>query len=271
MTAPAPVSPVQAAAPAVGLLPSAVRPQDGSDRWTLGLAWRAERCIAHQGFTPCGDVAGIDGDPDTEVAYYFPPAFRVRDYCTTIGGDLDSERVRRQVEAITDFVVARELWDGALSIAEPGTVAGAPYVNQHLASTDATTVVGTGTLAERLGQLEEAARVEAKGQQVFLHVPVRYITPLANLLRRVGTTLYTALDSIVVADAGYPGTGPDGTGTTWAYATGPVSVRLGPVGVLDAPRETIDRKINRQEIWGDRVFAATFDPCLHLAMNLAAA
>lgn len=268
MNAPAPVDPVQAAAPSVGLLTSSRQINDGS-RWELGMAWRPEYCITAQGFSPCGDIVGVPVDLGIGVQYYIPPAYRVRDFCTTLGGLLDEERVRRQMEAIASFEVAQELWTGALTTANPDTINGAPHTNLRLASTDATTVVGTGTVAERLGQLEEAARRVALGQQVFLHVPIHLITPIANLLTRRGNVLYTALDSVVVADAGYPGTGPAGTGTTWMYATGPVQTRLSAINVEFEPDETINRRTNRQEIWGDRQFAATFDPCIHMAMNSA--
>lgn len=268
MTAPAPVDPVQAAAPSVSLLSSSRLITDGA-RWENGLAWRPEYCITAQGFSPCGDVVGKPVDPAVGVQYYIPPAYRVRDFCTTLGGLLDEDRVRRQAEAIASFEVAQELWTGALTVANPDIINGAPHTNLRLASTDATIVVGTGTLAERLGQLEESARRVALGQQVFLHVPIHMITPIANLLTRLGQTLYTALGSVVVADAGYPGTGPAGTGTTWMYATGPVQTRLSTVNVEFQPSETINRKTNRQEIWADRQFAATFDPCIHMAMNTA--
>jgi hypothetical protein len=265
----APIEAIPAAAPNVGLLSSARRPNDGA-RWEGGFAWRPERCITTQGFSPCTNPDAPDFIADGGgVQYHVPVGYRVRDYCTTIGGQLDEDRVRRQAEAVASYEIAHELWTGEISAADPVTIEGSPFVNPHLASTDATTVVGTGTFAERLGQLEEAARVAAKGQQVFLHVPIHLITPVANLLIRRGEALYTALDSVVVADAGYIGTSPAGAAGEWMYATGPVAVRMTPVEVEFDPAETIDRRINRQEIWADRLFAAYFDPCVHLAMDTA--
>lgn len=273
MTITSPIAAIPAAAPTVSLLSSALRPNDGA-RWEGGFAWQPERCITSQGFGPCEDPDAPDFDPEGgEVQYHFPVGYRVRNYCSTIGGPLDEERVRRQAEAVASFEIAKELWTGATSAANPGvdpTDGVTPLVNAHLASTDATTVVGTGTFAERLGQLEEAARVAANGQQVFLHVPIHLITPVANLLTRRGQTLYTALDSVVVADAGYPGTSPAGAAGAWIYATGPVAVRMTEIDLEFDPTATIDRRINRQEIWAGRLFAAIFDPCVHLAMNTAA-
>jgi hypothetical protein len=252
-----------------GLWASAIKPKDGA-RWEQGFAWRPERCFNMQGYDQCDELADPPPPNDSDIAYYTPPAYRVRDLCSTIGGVLDIDRVRRQVEAGTSAAMANELWTGAISVANPATINGAPYVNAHLASTAATTVVTTGTIAERLAKLEQAALDASNGQQVVLHVPVHMVTPIANLLHSVGPSLFTALNSLVIADGAYPGTGPDGTGTTWAYATGPVQARVSTIDLIEAPVETIDRSTNRQEVWGSSVFAATFDPCLHLATNVGA-
>jgi hypothetical protein len=269
------VEAIPAAPPSTGLIQSA---RTGSDiRWSgEPIGWRSERCPGVQGFSLCAELPDEDIPPvvgDTEV-HVFPQAYRVRDFCGTRGGELDSSRVRRQAEAVASFVVAEELWTGTLTKAGPGEIDGAPYVNPHLASAAADTVATTGAadVAERLGILEQEARQASRGQQVFLHVPIQYVTPIADKLRRVGGLLYTALDSVVVADAGYPGTGPGGTGTSWAYATGPVEVRLSPIDTIEGrTAETVMRNINRQEIWATRAFAVSFDPCVHLAADLAAA
>jgi hypothetical protein len=368
------VQPVAATPPTTGLVQSAQRVNDTG--WESGLAWRPERCVTHQGFTPCGTLAGEPADSPAGIAYYIPPGFRVRDECSTLDGERDTARIRRQAEAITSFVVARELWNGALSVANPGTVDGTPYVNPYLADGTGTDVTPTASdIPGMLGELEAAAMAASDGMQVFLHVPPALVLPMGNVLRRVGNVLYTPLDNVVVADAGYTGIGapvpavpevqtvtitggPTGgtftltysgqttatiafnaigstvqtalnnlsnldgvtvTGSaggpytvtfpvsmgnpaqmtasgagltggttpgvnvvtatpyvaptveagTWVFATGPVQVRLTPVDVIDDPAETVDRETNRQEIWAERLFAATFDPCVHLAMNVA--
>lgn len=369
------VEPARATPPTTGLVQSALRPGDAG--WEQGLAWRPERCVTWQGFSPCGTLEGVPDEPNTDIVYYVPPGFRVRDFCTTLSGDRDAARVRRQIEAVTSYVVANELWTGALSEANPGTVDGSPYVNLYLANGDATEVPAPTDVIFALSTLEEAARAMAGGQQVFLHVPISQL-PLIQAtegIRRVGNLLYTPSDSVIVADAGYPGTGAPVAGTpeqqtvtitgaptggdftltysaqttgdiaynaaaatvqtelnglsnldgvtvtgaaggpytvtfplsmgnpaqmtaddsgltggtdpavavattvpyvapstepgTWVYATGPVQVRLTGINIIDDPAETVDRETNRQEIWAERLFAATFDPCVHLAMNVA--
>lgn len=265
------VEPIFAAAAPSGLRASAIKPDTSGERWEQGFSWRSERCLNVQGYSICAElVSEPAANADGIVNYYTPQAFRLRDECSTIGGVLDGERIRRQAEAVTGSVMAAELWTGALTVANPATIDGDPHTNARLAMASADTIVTTGTIAERLAKLEEEALERSLGQTVYLHVPVHMVTPIAERLSSVGPVLYTALGSVVVADGGYPGTGPAGTGTTWAYATGPVQVRLSNIVVEAAPRETINRTTNRQEVWADRVFAASFDPCLHLATDVGA-
>ncbi len=267
------VTATSASAGPSGLWVSATKPKDGV-RWEQGFSWRPERCFNMQSYDQCDELASRPPANDADIVYYTPPAVRVRDLCSTIGGVLDIDRVRRQIEAGTPAAMAAEFWTGAVSVANPATISGGPYVNPHLASNSgdfpATVIVTTGTIAERLAKLEEAALAASRDQQVVLHVPVHMVEPIAHQLHAVGPNLFTALNSLVIADGAYPGTGPDGTGTTWAYATGPVQARVSDIELITAPAETIDRTTNRQEIWGSRVFAATFDPCLHLATNVGA-
>lgn len=270
--------PVLRATSAPNLINSASTPQDGAD-WPNGVMWVQESC-------PDGAMQPYCADPDPAdapalgpgLAYFRPHGYRVRDECSTMSGAVEvptevEARLRRKADAIESFMAARELWTGAMTTADPSTdQQGNVLVNAHLAAADAETVVTTAaTVAGKLGELEAAALAVTKGSQIALHLPPAYVLELGNLLRRVGNRMYTPLDSLVIADAGYPGTGPDGTGTTWAYATGLVYYESSPLEVLADMGSTLDRPTNRYEMWAERVFAATFDPCVHLAADLAAA
>lgn len=246
---------------------AAVKPDGG--RWQTGLAWRPERCFTVAGFGPCNDTPAIPDEPDVTLPEVYPVGYRVSDECTTLGGALDTSRVQRQADAVLSFELAQELWTGALSTADPVTVNGSPYVNPHLASADATTVAsGATTIAGRLGALEQAAMDQAFGQQVFLHVPARYVLEIGGLLVFRGDSLYTPLGSVVIADAGYPGTGPAGTGDSWAYATGPVAAFRSELELVTDMASTLDRRTNRRKVWGTRYIASAFDPCSHMAIDL---
>lgn len=204
--------------------------------------------------------------------YYRPPGVRFAQQCTTLGGELDTEKLRRVAEATTPFVIARELWDGALGQTDSWVLYGVTYTNQRLADPTAVTVTTTSTaLRDKLAALEHAAVTANRGQNIMIHLPVLASGSLLDYVRRVGPYLLTNQDNRVVIDAGYPGTGPNGEAvgaTAWAYATSLVQVRVSPLEMITDPGQTVDRATNTVTAWAERVFAATFDPAVHYTIQI---
>lgn len=238
------------------------------------MSWIPERCGAGYQLVPWCDP----DDPETFTpdrsggVYYRPPGVRFSEECTTLGGQLDTERLRRTAEATTPFIVARELWDGTLGQTDTWVIGGDTLTNEYLASSEATTVTSTAATArDTLAALEHAAMEATHGQRVMLHVPPLLTGSLGELVRRVGQDLVTRQDNLVVVDAGYPGTGPADEpvgATAWAYATSMVQVRISPLVMTTNPTQTVDRATNTVTAWAERVFAATFDPCCHFAIEI---
>ena len=260
----------------MGLVASAERPPDDpSVRWEAGFGWVPERCGYDYQLLPWCDTSDPDPypAPSHAVAYYRPPGVRFESECSTLGGELDTEALRRIAEATTPFVVARELWLGELGATDSWQLGGTTYTNPALATADAVTVTTSATsFAGKLAALEYAAADANKGQQIMIHLPIMLSGPLAQYVDKVGNSLITRSGNIVVLDAGYPGTGPAGQAVganAWAYATSKVQVRLSPLQIISDPRQTTNRATNTVTAWAERVFAATFDPCVHFAISIA--
>lgn len=265
---------VLARPPTTGLAASSPPAPDDGDRWTTGIAWVPERCGADYQLVAWCSPDDLDAfaEQRTSGAYYRPVGARFKDECSTLGGELDTERLRRTAEASTPFVVARELWTGTKSQDDSWTAQSVTYSNAYLASPDADEVGSGGTsLLRGLAALEQAAMEATRGQQVMIHLPVLLNGGLAEYVRRVGNLLLTRQDNVVVVDAGYPGTGPNGEtvgATAWAYATPPVQVRTSGLQFVIAPGQTVDRATNTVTTWAERIFAAFFDPCAHFATEI---
>jgi hypothetical protein len=270
-----PVQPVPASPPSTGgLIRSAQVVNNPGERWEQGFAWRPERCPTARGFDPCGEdfEDPAVGAGSTGLAYYRPTALRVEDVCSTRRLDGDDARVRRQALAVTSFMVARELLTGAMSDANPyetpESAGVADQVNARLAGPDTQVEIGTFDPLHGLGVLEELARQDSLGMDVFVHVPISVMPLIDAALTREGQLLRTKTGALVVADAGYSNLGPDGNpavGGVWAYATGPVQVRLSDVSTY----RVVDHLTNEVTWTADRLFAATFDPCNVHALVLA--
>lgn len=273
-----PVPAVPSAAPRSGLVRSAITPAgDDGGRWMGGLVWRSERCPSATSYDPCSSdpIPPEVGPGPGGLNYYLPVALRTTDECSTRSSDLpDMEgRARRTLEGVTSYWTARELWSGAHSAANPYETpeGGAPVSNRRLAQVDGVTVVaGVHEPKHGLGALEEAARGQdgAQGMDVWLHVPLELVPLLEGVLVREGDLLFTHTGARVVADAGYLGTAPDGTeplGSRFIYATGPVTVRLGPIDT----RSLVDHRRNRVGVTAERMVAAYFDSCVHYGLAVS--
>lgn len=276
----APVPAVPAAAPRTGLVRSAITPAGEDGRWQGGLVWRSERCPTATSYDSCSDEIPDEVGPGPGgLNYYLPVVLRASDVCSTRSSDLDDMegRVRRILEGVTSHWLARELWTGERSAAYPYETPedGGPVSNRALAQVSGVTVVaGTYEPKHGLGVLEQAARGEdgSQGMDVWIHAPLELEGLLDGVLVREGDLWFTQSGARVVFDAGYLGTAPDGTepaGARFMYATGPVTVRLGPITVTSQ----VDHLTNRYRTTAERMAAAYFDSCVHygLAVSVPAA
>jgi hypothetical protein len=257
------------------LLVSALDPVEDA-RWQEGFSWRSESCPAYQPVAPCGDVDTNPPSSTDGLEFYQPVGYRVTDVCTTRNVEFDEQRVSRLAEATLSLAMANELWTGVGTKANTyeDALGNTGVTNNYLAGPTATVITQTVTdPMQALGVLEQEARAVIGGQQCMLHVPTQIATQLGAQLRRVGNLLMTQTDAVVVADPGYPGTGPDGSGGTapgtWCYATGMVTKRVDTLETFVAPAQTVDRSANLRQVWAQRLFAASFDSCCHFAMQIS--
>lgn len=176
----------------------------------------------------------------------------------------------RQLQAALSYQVAHELWTGDRAAADGLTT------NRSLASIDSDVLTSVPTSpTDALARLEYGLGDCAHGARGVVHADRITATFWGHLglLRREGAQLLTFLDTIVVADAGYDGSGPDGQaaveGSRWAYATGMPIVRLGPERVIpDTMAQAVNRTTNEVEWRAERKAAVGWDGCCHLAVEL---
>jgi hypothetical protein len=265
------------APPRVGLLASAEEVLDET-RWTTGLAFDRMACGTfggtHFACAPDGSEAPPKTiEPESHLVTYFPYTAWYGDRCSsaTFQSRDFSGRASSAYAAAESAIMANELWTGTVA-----QVAGLP--NAYLASSDADPI-GTFSLTLSLARLQQEMADLSPGRGM-VHAP-RDIASLwldSGIIRREGALLLDAFDNIVVADSGYPGTGPEGqerTETTaWVYATDLVQVRRdGQIRMLPSTDEAmggaaLDRDTNTIEWRAERIVAAYFPGCVHLAVSV---
>lgn len=157
-------------------------------------------------------------------------------------------RITRILEMYSSKLLERELWLGEIARQD-----GLP--NRVLATNETRVITpSSGPIApQKAVSLLVGALGDAGMGGVMIHAPKRIGLQLPDGWRNEQT--FSDFGFVVVAGTGYPGTGPDGNGDNWLYATEMVNVRLGDV---EASEVRFDRTTNTSYMYAERVGAADF-------------
>lgn len=265
------------------LSPAATVIYDDSAHWQSGYTYETLDCGTEVRLsTPCSAtgesvlaVEAEDGQPlwRSYIPFNIETAFQ----CSSLGGRLlDYEaKAYSRMEACQQKAIEREFWTGALAKAEDAANGADPFPNRYLASTDVQDRTPGGGAAVKpkhgLALLEQALGDCGCGVRGTIHV-TRGVASSLGLSGSDGS-LETPLGNKVIAGSGYTGSGPDGTAPTgtvqWMYATGPVTVRLGPILSRSGSRaETLDTRTNTVLVHADRSAGVTWDSCCHYGVKV---
>ena len=262
--------------PRVSLLASAEEVNDGA-RWTAGLTFEPYGCGYNGGKMPVCVTEDTEYDDksftsehrvvevEPFVAWYgdscSAATFRSRDF---------ADRASRAFLAAESALIARELWAGELAGSEG-------YPNPYFSDGNAD-VIGAGFPAGVALALLQQALADLVPGRGMIHA-TRDVASLwyeAGGIRREGALLLDPFDNIIVADSGYPGTGPNGEprdpGNAYAYATDLVQVRRdGQVRLLpgqDDYAAAMDRDTILIEWRAERLVAAYWGGCAQVAIGV---
>lgn len=250
---------------------------DETGRWETGFEFEPGRCGAggrirmgcgfeDEDMTPDSARSVLDGEPFLIYASDRCSPKQRRDYAAM---------ARAQLEAVRSFELAEELWTGSL---------GLPQRRLTSPASDLLTS-GAATPVEALACLEQGLGSCYKGRRGMIHVTPQLLTHLMaeSAVRVEGGLVLTALGTIVVADAGYDGSGPADTedgaptpaaSTQWAYATGMIQVMLGRVEVTpdvstdEGMSFALNRANNTVTVYANQPAAWKWDECCHLAAEV---
>lgn len=271
-----PVAAPPAAPPLYGLIPAAQVITGEDDHWEGGYTFVPEGSDGGGVLAPCDASYGNPerpGDPVTGVPFYVWES----DQCSRLGNTPFSRyedvvaRARRNLQASESYHLAREFWKGELAATQPG------WGDQPILADPASDVLTTGaaTPLAAFACLEQGIAEAQRGGRGMIHCTPQMLTYWQSLylIRPSGTLNVSALGTVVVADAGYDGSGPNGEAPTdghqWAYGTGMVQVRLGPVQIVPGSEaEAVDRSDNTITVWVNRLASANWDRRAHVAAEV---
>lgn len=275
--APIPATPAQP--PRYGLLAAApVTPMAGV-RWQAGVTWNPEQCgVSGRFAVDCdGGTDELVAERSGRIVNADPFGIFAADECSPFGFQSRdwNGRATRQLEATQSYQIANELWTGTLSTAEG-------LDNQALTDSTSDTLTNAPALpVEAFACLEQGLAECSKGRRGMLHVTPQALVHLVTnyTVVREGGQFVSPLGNIVVADAGYDGSGPGGVpagASQWMYATGIVSIVLEPAATLipgsldDAQNfaRALNRADNTLTVRAEKLAMYLWDQCCHLAAEV---
>lgn len=235
-------------------------PDQNADKWIQGIQWISEQFVGG-GLVDIecdGSTSEMQVDGNGDLTGQVPFNVYAEDHCSTLASlarDFEA-RARRQLEATQSHWMARELWLGQLSA---GEALGNPWL------TEDPHVLTSAPISpdEALALLDIALAQMLGGRIGMIHVSPQILDLLQEgkgLIQRqtAGGLLWTtSMGTTVVADSGYPGTGPDNLSPAstnqWMYGTPAIQYRLGAVEILGDPKGSgVNKPINFTTVWAQR-------------------
>lgn len=253
-----------------GILSPATTTYDHNDSfWTSGITYEnfdAGVVVANGsilGANPIETVTVIDNSASKEhFKTYYPFDVKASVKVSTFGtnpAEIEAS-AKNALDVVMQKAIEIEFWNGDIA-----KLLDSDNDNRYLASTQSVDVTPTAGTAVKvrygLALLEEALGNASLGSQGVIHAP-RVVGSALNL-EKDGTRLVSPLGNSVVSGVGYSKKGPTGVdagaGKAWMYATGPVSVRIGPTTVTpEKLNQAINTQINEIEYFVDGSAAVTW-------------
>ena len=253
-----------------GILSPATTTYDHTDSfWTSGVTYEnfdAGLVVANGsifGASPIETVQVIDNSASKEhFKTYYPFDVKASVKVSTFG--TNPAEIEASAKTALDIVMQKaieiEFWNGDIA-----KLLDSDNDNRYLASAQSVDVTPTAGTAVKvrygLALLEEALGNASLGSKGVIHAP-RIVGSALNL-DKDGNKLVSPLGNNVVSGVGYSKKGPNGTdagaGKAWMYATGPVSVRIGPTIVTpEKLNQAINTQINDIQYFVDGSAAVTW-------------
>lgn len=242
-------------------VPGVLVEEGANDRFLNGVNLWGYPTAVPTLWEPCssGTFREKDDESDIPTPRFDPFGAYIPVACSSLGMPAGFEdKARRALEARLSFAVEQALSQGV----------GVTSTNPFFGDTDLD-VLGGGPVTPEVGLslLEEA--IGETGQQGLIHATPAIVAAWGFDKLETGDALRTANGTPVAAGGGYigadpvSGASPTADQTGWAFATGPVEVRLSEFTMVpDDISSALDRASNDVVYRAERYVLATWDTAL---------
>lgn len=257
-----------------GLLTSLTPVHLPDPHWQAGFQWESDCSVeASSTLPPCPDPV-VEKSVDGGLLFCSASPFSVYgSYKCSTGGrpvsesiEIASNRLKRNKER----GVERIFWTG---ISQAGPVnpslqggndtCGIVPIDLTPAMSNPLTAIGA------IGALESSLSECIPGGVGVLHMNYGVLASLASnfLAEKIDGRYYTPSGQLIIAGAGYPGTGPGNVaadpGESWIFATGNVAVYYSDIFMTPTKvDQAVDRSLNNVTFYAEQTFSVIWECCV---------
>ena len=247
--------------------------------WQSGFEWESD-CVVDTDSTlpPCPEPVAAKSTEGGLVFCSADPFTVYGSYKCSTGGRLASEAkaiALNRLERNKERGVERIFWTGETPVGSvnPSLQGGNDYCG--ITPVDLTPEAGALEPVSAIATLESAIVDCIPGGVGVIHFNFGFLPYMANsyLLYERNGQFHTPSGQLIIAGAGYPGTGPGNTpapaGETWIFATGPMAVYHSEVFFNPSDiDQAVDRSLNNITFWAEQTYSVIWDCCVFAVRSL---
>lgn len=267
------VPPIKKLDRSYGIL-SSTEPIHLSDpHWQTGLEWESDCSVdASSTLPPCPDPVASKATDGGLIFCSADPFTVLGSYKCSTGGrsvsesmTIASNRLRRNKERAVEQI----FWTGITPVGTVNPSLQGGNDSCGITPVDLTPVTGALNPVAALAVLESAIAGCIPGGVGVIHLTFGVLPYMAanHLLFERDGKFYTPSGQLIIAGAGYPGSGPSNvpatSGETWVFATGPMSVFYSDIFFTPSQiDQAVDRSLNNVTFWAEQTYAVIWECCL---------
>jgi hypothetical protein len=256
-----------------GLL-SSIEPVQLSDpHWQAGLEWESD-CSVEAGSTlaPCPEALGQKSTDGGLIFCTAEPFTVYGSYKCSTGGRPASESLiiaQARLNRNKERAVEKIFWTGITPVGTVSPSLQSGNLSCEIVPVDITPEEGPLDPTGAIAALESSIAECIPGGIGVIHVNFGFLPYLAKnyLLYEKNNRFYTPSGQLIIAGAGYPGSGPENipalAGETWIFATGSVAVYQSDVFLTPSNvDQAVDRSLNNVTFFAEQTYSVIWECCI---------
>lgn len=240
--------------------------------WQSGFEWESDCSVdASSTLPPCPEPVAAKSVDGGLIFCRADPFSVYGSYKCSVGGRPVSESITiasNRLNTNKEQAVEKIFWTGITPVGNVNPSLQGGNSSCGIEPVDLTPIEGALNPVAAIAALESSIVSCIPGGVGVIHLNYGLLPYIASnfLLREHNGKFYTPSGQLIVAGAGYPGSGPGNVpaapGETWVFATGPMAVYYSDIFYTPSNTDqAIDRSVNSVTFYAEQTYAVIWECC----------